>query len=192
MRERALRVGGRRMMGCRRERARTVAVRLALFVAGVLPVSGCDENPSPFGAPATYSATIEVTNDTGLLGSVAVDVAYRGFDGEFLFDDDAPRCEILVSGAFGVLGRRSADAVSIAVSAFGGMATPTPLVRCRLRVGSAATRDQFSITLRDALDTEGNPPTVAPVIEVTEVTEESGSSTTTTADHATSTSTIAD
>jgi hypothetical protein len=161
-------------------------------VAGLLGVSGCDENPSPLGPPATYSATIEVTNDAGLLGSVAIDVAYRGFDGEFLFDGDAPRCEILVSGAFGVLGRRSADRVTVAVSAFGGIATPTPLVRCRLLVGSAATREQFAVTLRDAVDAEGEPPAVAPVIEVTEVSEESGSSTTTTAENAISTSTISD
>jgi hypothetical protein len=165
-------------------------VRLAVVVTGFFAVSGCDENPAPFGEPATYSATIEVTNDVGLLGSVAVDVAYRGFDGEFLFDGDAPRCEILVSGAFGVLGRRSADTVSVAVSAFGGIPTPTPLVRCRLRVGSAAMPEEFSVALRDALDTDGEPPTVAPVIEVTEVSEESGS--TTTGENATSTSTIAD
>ena len=176
------------MRRCRRACGGFVAVLIAAFLA----VSGCDENLSPLVAPLTYSATIEVTNDAGVLGSLAVDVAYRGLDGEFLFDGETPRCEILVSGGFGVLGRRSRDRVSIAVSAFTGIATPTPLVRCRLRAGTAAALDEFSVSVREALDAEGEPPAVAPAIEVTELTEESSPSTTTTAENATSTSTIAD
>jgi hypothetical protein len=168
-----------------------IAPLLAGFLASLLVISGCDENPSPLGALLSYSATIEVTNDAGVLGSLAVDVSYLGLDGEFLFDGEAPRCEILVSGAFGVLGRRSRDRVSLAVSAFTGIATPTPLVRCRLRAGPAASRDEFSVALREVLDIEGQAPAVAPVVEVTELNEEQSPSTTTTAENATSTSTIA-
>lgn len=172
-----------------------LAVFLPAFLAAFLSISGCDENPSPLGAPITYSATIEVTNAAGVLGSLAVDVSYRGLDGAFLFDGETPRCEILVSGAFGVLARRSRDRVNIAISAFTGIPTPTPLVRCRLRTGPAAARDEFSISVREALDIEGEPPAIAPVIEVTELTElteEPSPSTTTTAENAASTSTIAD
>jgi hypothetical protein len=159
---------------------------LALVLA---TAAGCDENGAPSGAAADFSATIEITNDVGSLGSLSVDLSFRAADGEIVADAGDPRCDLLAPDAFAVLTRRSSDRISIGVSSFTGIATPTPLARCHVRAGTRPRRRDLAVALREAIAPDGFPPAVAPVVAVTRV---KAVTTTTTAPAGVTTSTLFD
>ena len=147
---------------------RGLVARLTLTLALVV-AAGCDENGAPADTAADYSATLEITNDVGSLGSLSVDLRFRAPNGEIVADADEPRCELLAPDAFAVLTRRSSDRISIGVSSFTGIATPTPLARCHLRSGTRPRRRDLAVSVREAIAPDGFPPAVAPVVTVTGV-----------------------
>jgi hypothetical protein len=167
--------------------------RLAALLAFSVVVSttaGCDEDGSP-NTSADYSATLAITNDVGVLGSLAVDLRFRGSNGEIVSDDGAPRCELVIPDAFVVLTRRSSDRVSIGISSFTGITTPTSLVRCRVRAAKRPKRRELAADLREAVATDGFPPVEQPLIAVTGI-RGAPAATTTTSPAAATTSTLSD
>lgn len=168
------------------------AVGAALLAAGVLVVgaAGCDDDSLPIPEQTEFTASVEVTNDVGLLGSIALDLRYHGSIGGFVSEGEDVRCDITAPGAFGVVTRRASDRVSVGISSFAGIETPGPLVRCRVRsVGTLSAAD-LAVRVREAIDPTGFPPADAPAVEVTDVVE-AGTTTTTSVGHAASTTTLA-
>lgn len=148
-------------------------------MGGLLLASGCgDGSSAPVGGTSVYTATIEVTNDVGLLGSIALDLRYVGIDGEFPLDTPEGHCEILAPGAFAVITRRSNARVSVGLASFSGIATPGPLLRCQLHCGDPLDADDLAVHLREALDLSGAAPSILPLVQVTDVAAPSLTTTT--------------
>ena len=163
---------------------------VAISIASVLAV-GCDEGIDLGDDASLHSATLEVTNDVGALASLAFDVAYRGFACEFVFVDEVPDCDTLVDGAFAVFTRQSSQRIGVGLSSFTGFATPSMVASCRLRCATSPPLEDLAVTLREAVGIDGEPPSEAPTVEVTALSEEP-TATTTTTDDAGTTSTFAD
>jgi hypothetical protein len=155
----------------------------------VVAASGCDDDFVHGGDPGEFDATIAVTNDVGVLGSISFELRYVGVSGEFVEEDDGVRCDIVAPGAFAVVTPRSAERVSIGLSSFTGIVSPGSLVRCRVRCATPLDASDFAIALTEALDGAGSPTPETPALEVTDIAEV-GASTTTSIDGRASTTTL--
>jgi hypothetical protein len=149
--------------------------------AAVLSATGCDEGAvgRPVVGEQQYTLTVEVTNDAGVVASLAADVYYLDEDGEFREADGTP-CRITTPGAFGAIIPRSEGGIRIAVASFVGFDTPASLASCRFAAPSGVQTRDFDVVLVEALTPEGQPPLAQPNVEVTEVVIEVTTTTSTT------------
>ena len=165
-----------------------LVAKLTVIGAIVAATSACDDD-FVHGEAADFAATIAVTNDVGVLGSIAFDVRYVGASGEFVVDDDGVSCEIVAPDAFAVVTPRSSERVSVGISSFTGIASPGSLVRCRIRCVTPLEPGDIAIALTEALDMAGDPTLVAPALEVAAISDV-GTTTTTRPDGSGSTTTL--
>jgi len=154
------------------------ATRATLVVACfvVAGVGGCDDD-FVRGDGGDFAATIEITNNVGLLGSIALELRFVGPSGEFVSDDDGVSCDVIAGDAFAVVTPRSSDRVDVGVSSFTGIATPGPLLRCQVRSVTPVTASDLTIEVTEALDTAGDPPAELPTLAVTDVSDVATAST---------------
>ena len=159
--------------------------RAALIALGaaVIATAGCDSDDStaPGGtAPGVYALTVGVTSESGTLSTIAIDLGPASVDGNFVTDGGRPDCEILTPGAFGVWSVLDIDrSPYLGVASFSGFDTPVELARCKFDARERVAPSDFSAELVDASAPDGDPPSPAPVVELTAVTaEETPTSTT--------------
>ncbi|HET9061804.1 MAG TPA: hypothetical protein VFO62_00815, partial [Candidatus Binatia bacterium] len=158
--------------------------RAALIALGaaVIATAGCDSDDSSAPGstvPGVYSLTVGVTSESGTLSTIAIDLGPASVDGNFVTDGGRPDCEILTPGAFGVWSVLDIDRIRIGVASFSGFDTPVELARCKFDARERVAPSDFSAELVDASAPDGDPPSPAPVVELTAVTaEETPTSTT--------------
>ena len=156
------------------------AAVLALVV-GMISAAGCNGDSVPAEADGgVYALTIGVTNESGTLSTIAIDVAPASADGQFVTEGGWPDCEILAPGAFGVLSVLGPDQIRVNVASFAGFDTPVDLARCRFDASAEVAPDDFSAEVVEASTPDGEPPTEAPVVELTSVAAVEPGATTTT------------